>query len=138
MVIDFFMKFHTLGVVKDAQKMSLNGVWVTGLTQNFQQCRIRHKEEPWECQTLLLKIAFWKIQSETYTCIFKVGMEAYVTLLCKKLSWSTPGFNNSVMHCWTWNHYGYKVKTIKVKMKNQNILSQLEIFYNQYFKSSFW
>lgn len=35
----------------------LDGVWVTGLTQNLQQGRVRHEEEPGEQQSLLLQVA---------------------------------------------------------------------------------
>lgn len=55
-LILLFVEADILGVVKDAEKVGLDGVWVTGLTQNFQQRRVRHKEESWESQTLLLQV----------------------------------------------------------------------------------
>ena len=45
-----------LGVVEDTEKVGLDGVRVAGLTQNLQQRRVRHKEESWEGQTLLLQV----------------------------------------------------------------------------------
>ena len=50
------MEAHVLGVVKDAEQVGLDGVWVAGLTQNLQQGRVRHEEEPREGQTFLLQV----------------------------------------------------------------------------------
>ena len=55
-LILLIVEAHVLGVVKDAEKVGLDGVRVAGLTQNLQQRRVRHKEESWEGQTLLLQV----------------------------------------------------------------------------------
>ena len=52
----FLVEADVLGVVEDAEKVGLDGVRVAGLTQNLQQRRVRHKEESWEGQTLLLQV----------------------------------------------------------------------------------
>ena len=56
-VILLLMKRHSFSVVKDAEKMSLDGVRVRGLTQDFQEGRIRDEEESWEDKPLLLEVA---------------------------------------------------------------------------------
>jgi hypothetical protein len=50
------VEVHILGVVKDAEKMLLNGVGVAGLTQDLQQGGVRHEEEARESQALLFQV----------------------------------------------------------------------------------
>lgn len=51
------MKLDTLDIVKDIEKVGLDGVGVRGLAQDLQQGRIRDKEETRKQQTLLLQIS---------------------------------------------------------------------------------
>lgn len=51
------MELDSLEVVKHRQQVGLDGVGVTGLTQDLQQGGVRHKEESGEQQTLLLKVS---------------------------------------------------------------------------------
>lgn len=55
-IIHLFMKLDTLDIVKDIEKVGLDGVGVRGLAQDLQQGRIRDKEETRKQQTLLLQI----------------------------------------------------------------------------------
>ena len=55
-VVLFLVKRHRLHIVKDAKQVSLDGVRVTGLTQDLQQGRVADKEKAWEHQPLLLQI----------------------------------------------------------------------------------
>lgn len=55
-IIHLFMKLDTLDIVKDIEKVGLDGVGVGGLAQDLQQGRIRDKEETRKQQTLLLQI----------------------------------------------------------------------------------
>lgn len=50
------MELDVLDVVEDTEQMSLDGVGVTGLTEDLQQCRVRDEEETGEQQTLLLQV----------------------------------------------------------------------------------
>lgn len=50
------MEADTFNVVKDIEQVGLDGVGVRGLAQYLQQCRVRHKKEPREQQTLLLQV----------------------------------------------------------------------------------
>ena len=50
------MKCDRFDIVEYPQKMSLDGVWVAGLTQDFQQGGIRHEEKARENQTFFLKV----------------------------------------------------------------------------------
>lgn len=58
-IIHLFMKLDTLDIVKDIEKVGLDGVGVRGLAQDLQQGRIRDKEETRKQQTLLLQITVW-------------------------------------------------------------------------------
>ena len=51
------MELHCLDVVKDRQQVGLDGMWVTGLTQNLKQGGVGHKEESREQETFLLQVA---------------------------------------------------------------------------------
>lgn len=51
------MELNGFDVVKNVEEVGLNGVRVRGLAQDFQQGRIRDKEETGKEQTLLLQIA---------------------------------------------------------------------------------
>lgn len=50
------MELNGFDVVKNVEEVGLNGVGVGGLAQNFQQGRIRNKEETGKEQTFLLQI----------------------------------------------------------------------------------
>lgn len=50
------MKCDRFDIVEYPQKMSLDGVWVAGLTQDFQQGGIRHEEKARENQAFFLKV----------------------------------------------------------------------------------
>ena len=67
-LILLLVEADVLGVVKDAEKVGLDGVRVTGLTQNLQQRRVRHKEESWEGQTLLFQVTV--IDRKKLICYF--------------------------------------------------------------------
>lgn len=64
------MKSDTFDVVEDVKKVGLDGVGVGGLAQNFQQGRVRDKEETRKQQTLLLQIAD-SIKAKMLIAIFK-------------------------------------------------------------------
>lgn len=51
------MKLDTLDIVKDIEKVVLDGVGVRGLAQNLQQGGVRDKEETRKQQTLLLQVS---------------------------------------------------------------------------------
>lgn len=53
----FLMEFDSLNVVKHRQQVSLDGVGVTGLTQDLKQGRVRYEEKSWKEQSLLLKVS---------------------------------------------------------------------------------
>ena len=55
-IVVLLVEFDSLDVVEDTEEMCLDGVGVTCLTQDLQQGRVRHKEEPWEQQPLLLQV----------------------------------------------------------------------------------
>lgn len=42
------MEFDTFDVIKDVEKVGLDGVRVRGLAQDLQQSRVRNKEETWK------------------------------------------------------------------------------------------
>ena len=42
--------------------MRLDGVRIRGLTQDLQQCRVRHEEKPREQQPLLLQVPVENVQ----------------------------------------------------------------------------
>ena len=50
------MKLRFVNIVKHSEKMWLNCVRVTGLSEDFQKGWIRHEEEPWEEEPLFLKV----------------------------------------------------------------------------------
>jgi hypothetical protein len=49
-----FVEFDVGRVVEDGQEVSLDGVRVGGLTQDFKQGRVRYKEEPWKQGSMTL------------------------------------------------------------------------------------
>ena len=51
------VKFDSLDVVKHAQQVLLNRMWITGLAQDLQKSRVRHEEETWKQKTLLFQIS---------------------------------------------------------------------------------
>ena len=56
------MESDTFDVVKDVEKVSLDGVGIRRLAQDFQQGRVRDKEETRKQQTLFLQIAVYKTE----------------------------------------------------------------------------
>ena len=63
------MKLDRLGVIKDAQQMSLDGMRITSLTKDLKKGGVRHKEETWEEETLLLKVPVTKGENDDYHTI---------------------------------------------------------------------
>ena len=70
------MELDALDVVEHAQQVSLDGVRVTGLTEDLQQCRVRNEEESREQQTLLLQVA------ERFKWSIKIQRWWFSTRLC--------------------------------------------------------
>ena len=56
-IILLFMEGNFIHIVKHTQQVCLDGVRVRGLSQDFKEGGVRHKEEPWEDKSLLLQIA---------------------------------------------------------------------------------
>ena len=56
MKVHLVMESDTFDVVKDIEKVGLDGVRVRGLAQDLQQCRVGDKDEARKQQTLLLQI----------------------------------------------------------------------------------
>ena len=51
------MERDSFHVVEHSQKMSLDGMRVAGLSQDFQQGGVGHEEETWEHKSFLFKVA---------------------------------------------------------------------------------
>ena len=51
------MERHSFHVVEHSQQMSLDGMRVAGLSQDFQQGGVGHEEETWEHKSFLFKVA---------------------------------------------------------------------------------
>ena len=64
----------SLYVVKDVEKVSLDGVGVTGLTKDLQKSSVRDKEEPREDQSLLLQVPAEGLLTE-FQLLQEVGQE---------------------------------------------------------------
>lgn len=64
LVVHLLVEAHSLGVVKHAQQVGLDGVRVAGLTQNLQQGGVRHEEESGEDQTLLLQVSSQRLLTD--------------------------------------------------------------------------
>ena len=56
-IILLFMEGNFIHIVKHTQQVCLDGVRVGGLSQDFKEGGVGHKEEPWEDKSLLLQIA---------------------------------------------------------------------------------
>ena len=63
-IVIFLVKIDCLDVIKDAEKVSLDGVRIGSLSQDFQEGRVRDKEEPWKDQSLLLEVASERFLTE--------------------------------------------------------------------------
>ena len=63
-VILLLVEGHCFSVVKHTEKMSLDGVRVGCLSQDFQEGWIRNKEESWKDQSLLLEVASERFLTE--------------------------------------------------------------------------
>lgn len=55
-IVFLLVEGDSLDVVKDAQQVGLDGVGVRGLSENLKESRVRHKEEAWEDESLLLQV----------------------------------------------------------------------------------
>ena len=56
-VVKLLVELHSLNVVKHGQQVGLDGVGVTSLTKDLQKGGVRHEEESWEQETLLLQVS---------------------------------------------------------------------------------
>ena len=64
--------------------MCLDGVRVRGLSQDFKEGGVRHKEEPWENESLLLQVASERLLAE-----FQLFQEVWQQLAQGLVSYTT-------------------------------------------------
>ena len=114
-----------LGVVKDAEEMSLDGVGVRRLTQDLQKGGVWHEEEAREQQTLLLKVPvnqkydlvlFRIVNEKVGTCETKfITLDWYTSLsissdICMNMLLKSKGHS---LRC-----HGLVVHTLLLRMNN--------------------
>ena len=103
-VILLLMEGHSFGVIKDAEKMSLDSVRVRGLAQDFKKGRIRDEEESWEDQPLLLEVAgerlltelqlLQQVREKLAQCLVPDTASDHVAILMSLVHDLHPGFVN--------------------------------------------
>ena len=80
------MELDGFEVIKHGQQVGLDGVGVTGLTQDLQQGRVRHKEESREEESLLLQVPKEKhsLYNQQYFTNFTIILYKYTEKNCNR------------------------------------------------------